>query len=522
MSDFDDFLKVIAEAKTKDPKQQVLKRVKESIQEDLTSIFAQLEAPSKKEQVNELPRIPQQLEEEIQEQIVEDIETSEKEELNEVVEPKTPEENIDDVTKYLRALPKDSHSFQQPQVELVPKEFKAVQDKLKFLEQWVAKISAAGPGGGEVNLRWLDDIDRSSIANGRYLRYDQGSKKFLFDNPNAEEIGVLDYLQLNENGPGTQIFPGTLSWNPSEDCLNITQADGSTLQTGLEQYYRVYNSGTTTLTHGTLVGFGGIIEIESDQLPVAVPYLANATALPLYIMGILTTDIPPNSVGRATVFGKVRTLDTTGDSGLGETWQAGDLLWAHPTMPGRLTRVQPTSPYPAISVAAILKADATEGVLLVRPTIFPRLWFGRFRDYTNQLITKINMPYAVTFSQTAQASGFYVDESVTSRIVAEFSGLYKFDVRVQFTSTSSSIGKIWVWYRKNGVDVEGTSTEYTIASNGGIVVATLPYIVSMQQNDYFEVMWAADKTTISILSPAATAFCPSTPGAVIAVTQANL
>ena len=38
----------------------------------------------------------------------------------------------------------------------------------------------------------------------------------------------------------------------------------------------------------------------------------------------------------------------------------------------------------------------------------------------------------------------------------------------------------------------------------------------------FELMWAVDSTTVSLMSPAATSFCPSTPCAVIAATQVNL
>lgn len=239
-------------------------------------------------------------------------------------------------------------------------------------------------------------------------------------------------------------------------------------------------------------------------------------------MGVLTSDVAPNSVGRATVFGKVRNLDTTGDSGLGETWEAGDILWAHPSMAGRLTRVQPTAPNPAISIAAVLRASSTNGVLLIRPTIFPRLWFGRFRDFSHQTAAAINTPYAVRFGETALSSGFHIDPTHTSRVVAEFNGLYKFDPRLQFTSSKSSISKIWVWYRVDGVDAIGTGTQYTIQSNGGIVVVTLPYIVSLQAGQYFELMWATESTSVSLLSPAATSFAPATPCAVVAITQANL
>ena len=40
-------------------------------------------------------------------------------------------------------------------------------------------------GGGEVNLRYLDDIDRSSISDGKVLSYDATSGKFKFISPGA-------------------------------------------------------------------------------------------------------------------------------------------------------------------------------------------------------------------------------------------------------------------------------------------------------------------------------------------------
>lgn len=451
--------------------------------------------------------------------IIEDVDTVEAlEELSEKVEEVIEEPSLVDIAveSIKKSAVKES-VFELPSGAKVDPDVKALQQRVQDLQNWMSKITMAGPGSGEVNFRWLDDVNRASINDSWILEYDATTKKFQF----TEHVGPIRTVQFNTEGPVVELEPGQIAWNPGEDCLDIHHADGSTQQSGLEHYYRVYNNGTTALTQGTLVGFGGVHELDGDQLPIAVPYIANATAMPLYVMGILTTDIPASSIGRATVFGKVRTLDTTGAS-VGETWNLGDLLWAHPTIAGQLTKVQPSAPNPAISIAAILKLSATQGVLLVRPTIFPRLWFGRFRDFTNQTAAAINTPYAVRFGQTAASSGFHIDPSVTSRVVAEFNGQYKFDPRLQFTSSNSSIAKIWVWYRVDGVDAPGTGTQYTIQSNGGIVVATLPYIVSLMAGQYFELMWATDSVNVSLLSPAATSFCPATPCAVVAITQSSL
>ena len=81
--------------------------------------------------------------------------------------------------KFLSEAPKES--FQQPDPLVVPDNMDAIRGKLKFLEQWVSKISMAGPGSGEVNLRYLDDVDRNAIADDKYLRYESNTRKFTFD-----------------------------------------------------------------------------------------------------------------------------------------------------------------------------------------------------------------------------------------------------------------------------------------------------------------------------------------------------
>lgn len=57
---------------------------------------------------------------------------------------------------------------------------KDLEREIRYLREWVGKIAATGPGSGEVNFRWLDDVDRSSIAENRLLSYNPVSKKFQF------------------------------------------------------------------------------------------------------------------------------------------------------------------------------------------------------------------------------------------------------------------------------------------------------------------------------------------------------
>lgn len=130
--------------------------------------------------------------------------------LNEEATILTPEElkskTAEEVEKYL-----SGKSFQQPNPDAVSTspEFKNIANKLKFLEQAIGRIAATGPGGGEVNLRYLDDVDRSSIQDGRFLKYDAATKKFVFS---AIDLSALNYQGVWDalaNSPALATGTGT-------------------------------------------------------------------------------------------------------------------------------------------------------------------------------------------------------------------------------------------------------------------------------------------------------------------------
>ena len=200
----------IGEAKVNDPVNKRIETVKEHVKTDLNSLFAQLSEIVSNQEPVEVEQVETILDEIIEElPIVEDS----------PIPPKTEQDSIKAYADYF----KDA-SFQQPDVPIVDSTIKAVQDKLKFLEQWMGKISAAGPGGGEVNLRWLDDVYRPSISDGRFLRYNDTLKKFEFAEVNPHDIvyttilittptyTVSDedyYMGVNYAGPVTITLPTT-------------------------------------------------------------------------------------------------------------------------------------------------------------------------------------------------------------------------------------------------------------------------------------------------------------------------
>lgn len=444
-----------------------------------------------------------------------------------------------DIDKYLR----QNASFQQPNPDKPDPTIQALQDKVKFLEQAIGKIAAHGPGSGETRLRYLDDIDQSTIGPNKHLVYDPITKKFIFEDivsselvddnyttdvsdavisvinvPN-EDLGPIKSFTFDEDGPGVEVTPRMLSWNKMEDCLDVSHADGSTVQVGLESYIQIRNSNGSTLTDGTVVRFSGVF-VNEDYVPEAVPHIADGSIPPLYTIGVVTNDIEIGAIGRATLLGKVRDIDTTGGP-VSETWVEGDILYVHPTMPGKMTKFKPTAPNIVVSVAAVLSVHESAGILLVRPTIFPRLFYGTFSSIANQFATEVNTPYAVQFDTTQIANGHHIGP-VASRIVAENSGLYNYKFSIQLVSTNSSSKDVYIWFRKNGVDIPDSASRKTITGNGVFDVAAWDITVSMLPNDYFEIMWATTNTTVNITAPATTSFCPAIPSVLLTVSEIAL
>jgi hypothetical protein len=229
----------------------------------------------------------------------------------------------------------------------------------------------------------------------------------------------------------------------------------------------------------------------------------------------------PNTFGRATILGEVRNTDTTGNTS-NEVWQVGDILWAKPGIAnaGKLTKVKPTAPNVVVSVASVLKKDSANGILLVRPVIWPRLYYASFSDTTTQTVANVNYGHPIRFNTTDINSGFIV--SANTRIVAQNSGLYNFQFSMQVLSTNSSAKDMYVWPRKNGIDIPNSNTKKTVTGNQVADVLSWNFVVSLNENDYFELVWAATATTVRLDAPTEIGFAPDIPSVILTVSEIAL
>jgi hypothetical protein len=130
--------------------------------------------------------------------------------------------------------------------------------------------------------------------------------------------------------------------------------------------YLVRNNTGSTLLKGTLVGAVGAE--PSGRIDVAPFEVTGGQDSELRAMGIVASNISNGVNGEVISFGTLTGLDTRGSTASplavgDETWAAGDILFAHPTVDGKLTKVRPQHD---LAVAFITVRHASSGQIAIR------------------------------------------------------------------------------------------------------------------------------------------------------------
>lgn len=156
---------------------------------------------------------------------------------------------------------------------------------------------------------------------------------------------------------------GEIVWNAIDGTFDMGLLNGVTLQAGQELHF--YGKASGAIGNGQAVMFAGV---EGDHLLMSLADAATINANPQYFIGIATQDFANNDFGYVTVLGKVRNLDTT-------AYSLGAVLYYDSTnaIDGKLTTTMPIAPNAKIEVAAVVRVHATQGSLMVRPHIMPKL-----------------------------------------------------------------------------------------------------------------------------------------------------
>ena len=144
--------------------------------------------------------------------------------------------------------------------------------------------------------------------------------------------------------------------------------------------------------------------------------------------------------------------------------------------------------------------------------------YGSFYDTTTQTAAVINTAYGITFNTTDLSFGV-TRGSPTSRIYIDRPNVYNVQFSAQVDKTAGGVGLVWIWLRKNGVNVPDSSGQIRIQGNNAELVVGWNYIIELNAGDYIELMWEVDDTSVILLAEAASAVHPSVPSIILTVTD---
>jgi hypothetical protein len=150
--------------------------------------------------------------------------------------------------------------------------------------------------------------------------------------------------------------------------------------------------------------------------------------------------------------------------------------------------------------------DNVFGTLLNNSTggAFIRLPYGAFQDTIDQTAT-VNTATVIKLRTTNSANGVSVVDN--SEITVTSPGIYNLQWSGQFDNADTLLHNADVWIRVNGTDVVGSNGIISVPNKhsgiNGHTIAAWNYFVSLQANDYVEILWYTDDAQVTLQAYAA-------------------
>ena len=139
-------------------------------------------------------------------------------------------------------------------------------------------------------------------------------------------------------------------------------------------------------------------------------------------------------------------------------------------------------------------------------------YYGSFYDTTTQTAALINTPYAMQLNTTAESNQIAVTSG--SRITFRNRGTYNIQFSAQLDQTSGASHNIYIWFRRNGIDIPNSSSTVAIQGTSAELVAAWNFVITVLGGDYVQIMWAVSDTRVQIVAAPANAFSPAIPSVI--------
>lgn len=183
--------------------------------------------------------------------------------------------------------------------------------------------------------------------------------------------------------------------------------------------------------------------------------------------------------------------------------------------------------------------------LPIAPAAYEQRYQDQFanvlRLFFNRITNKVNspLPHASYFDTTTQpnpvadavnlftynsvVSQYQITRSTpTSRIFVNQTGVYNFQFSAQLDKTGGSASAVYIWPRINGVNLPDSATKIVIDGPNSEIVAAWNFVLVLEANDYFELVWQSNDTDVVIPYVTASGNIPAIPSIILTVSWVSI
>jgi hypothetical protein len=148
--------------------------------------------------------------------------------------------------------------------------------------------------------------------------------------------------------------------------------------------------------------------------------------------------------------------------------------------------------------------------------------YGSFIDTTDQPLVSTAAAQPILIGTTLENRGVSITSG--SRITFELAGTYKILASLQLTNLGNVISEVNIFFRKNGSDLANSNTRIDLEPRKSVSTPyhdcfAIEFQLTVADNDYVEIWWAATHPDITLETIPADAIHPQAPSAIVNVAQ---
>ena len=145
--------------------------------------------------------------------------------------------------------------------------------------------------------------------------------------------------------------------------------------------------------------------------------------------------------------------------------------------------------------------------------------FGSFFSDQTQAATAINTAKAISYNNTNETYGIYLDPSDNTKVKVSRPAIYNVQFSIQVDKTSGGNGNFYIWAAINGTAVPNSGCYIQIQGNNSEIFSAANYFLPLSNGDHFQLYFSVSDLSVQLQHFAASAPVPAIPSIILTVMQ---